>query len=228
MNNQHDPNEHNHSNPNTPNSCCGGEALQGGIHQAIHRINERNATKAPSLYSNQGKYKDILADYLKKRQNRLSLINNTTGGSWAVIESVFEKLITKGYQIARYMDVYESDLAENLNLISKSKEKAIVLYGTISILDDQNRLNLMLYLPEQPQSSYGRSCNGISSVELPELFKEVLEILTNNGLSAEIGDYPGIIAVKGDWAKIDYSEIDNYDLDFHLEMRVGLENLSST
>lgn len=218
---------HDHSDEILEKICCGAEFLEQGIHKAMHRIEEKNAEKGPCLYSNEGEYEDILRDFLKNRQTRLSQINTERGDSWTAIEKAFTQLEMDGFCIARYMHNIESDFAECLLLMSESKAKAFVVYSIVNLLDEEKRLNLMLFSPDQVRKSIGTYCNGLSSDEEPEIFNAVMDILNKNGLPSQIGDYPGIIAVSGDWTKIDYNEIDNVDLDFHLEIRVGVENLQA-
>lgn len=214
---------HDHSDEIKAKLCCGADILQKGINKAMQRIEEKNATNSPCLYPSEGEYADILAQFLKNRQKRLIEINKATGESWTELEKIFEKLKAKGFQLARYMQTHESDMAESLNLMSCSKEKAFVVYSNYNILDEQKRLSLLLYAASQPYSAYNTHCQSLSSDTDSKLFEEVIATFNSAALNAQIGDYPSIIALTGNWIQIDYSEIDNADMDFHLEVRVGMK-----
>lgn len=219
-------NDHDHSDEMHEKLCCGVDILQQGIHNAMHRIEDKNANKLPCLYSTEGTYEDILAQFLKNRQKRLSEINKATGDSWTVLEKAFESLESNGFQTARYMQTHETDMAECLNLMSQSCEKAFLVYSNYSIFDEQKRFNLLLYANKQPLSAYGSYCKALSSENNPELFEEVISTLNQVGLHSKIGDHPDIIAISGIWNEVKYSEIDTADLDFHLEVRIGLEQVN--
>jgi len=214
--------KHDHSHDSTEKSCCSADFLQLGIENSLNRIDQKNAGQGKSLYSIKGSYEDILGDYLKNRQERLREINCANGGSWAELEKTFEALESKGFQIARYMQIHDPDMAENLILMSKPGCKAFAAYSTYDLFDEEKRLNLLLYAAEPPIDAFYSGCTNLSSQSDAPLFEEVLEIINKGGLKAVIGDYPGIIAVTGNWTKIDYSEIDNSDMDFHLEVRVAM------
>ena len=214
--------KHDHSHHSSDKSCCSADFLHQGIESSLNRIDQKKAGNSSALYSTEGSYEDILADYLKNRQKRLSDINTKNASSWAKLEKAFAALETKGFRIGRYMQIHDPDMAENLILMSSPGTKAFVVYSTYDLFDEQKRFNLQLYAAEPPIDAFYSGCSNLSSKTDAALFDEVMQVLNEHECKAEIGDYPGIIAVTGDWPKIDYSEIDNSDMDFHLEVRVGL------
>lgn len=215
--------KHDHAHDSSDKSCCSVDFLQQGIENSLNRIEQKNAGNSKALYSTElGSYEDILGDYLKNRQKRLREINSAQGASWITLEKAFETLESKGFQIARYMQIHDPDMAENLILLSNPGGKAFVVYPTYDLFDEQKRINLLLYPAEPPIDAFYRGCTNLSTKTDAAIFDEIMDLIKESGLKAEIGDYPGIIAITGDWPRIDYSEIDNSDMDFHLEVRVGM------
>ncbi|QQR59460.1 MAG: hypothetical protein IPG59_08210 [Candidatus Melainabacteria bacterium] len=214
--------KHDHSHDSKEKLCCDADFLQQGIENSLNRIDEKKSGNTRALYSTEGSYEDILANYLKNRQNRLHEINEANGSSWIQLEKAFATLQSKGFQIGRYMQIHDPDMAESLVLMTTPGCKTFAVYSTYDIFDEQKRFNLQLYAAEQPIDAFYKGCSCLSSKTDGALFDEVISVLNQSNLKAEIGDFPGIIAITGEWPKIDYSEIDNSDLDFHLEVRVAL------
>lgn len=214
--------KHEHSHNSADKSCCSADFLHQGIENSLNRIDQKNAGNTKALYSTEGSYEEILCDYLKNRQKRLHEMNCANGNSWEELEKAFETLESRGFQIARYMHIHDPDMAENLILLSNPACKAFAVYSTYDLFDEQKRLNLLLFAAEPPIDAFYSGCTNLSSITDAPLFDEILDIFNKSGFKAEIGDYPGIIAITGTWPRIDYSEIDNADMDFHLEVRVGM------
>ena len=93
--------KHDHSHDSKEKLCCDADFLQQGIENSLNRIDEKKSGNTRALYSTEGSYEDILANYLKNRQNRLHEINEANGSSWIQLEKAFATIQSKGFQIGR-------------------------------------------------------------------------------------------------------------------------------